>query len=148
MALIGNKVVEHDLRGWLDGRGHYGRSAELEELELAAVQRPGWVQVFRFRVRAKNKATGQWEELRGLARDDDRAKNKADRTAYRLTPDAASFDAAFSEWSEGLITLRRARPPAPDGQGEAPAGAGAAVLVLAATAALSAAAVAALGGAF
>ena len=106
MALIGNKILERDLRDWLDATGHYGRSAELEELELAAVQRPGWVQVFRFRVRAKNKATGEWDHLRGLARDDERAKRREDRTDVRLTPDDAAHDALFARWSEGLITLR------------------------------------------
>ncbi|MEM9702663.1 MAG: hypothetical protein AAF907_09485, partial [Planctomycetota bacterium] len=86
MPLIGNKFLEHDLRSWLDDSGRYGRSAEVEELELVAVQRPGWVQVFRFRLRAKDRETGDWEELRGLARDDERIKRKADRTVYRLTP--------------------------------------------------------------
>ena len=106
MPLIGNKFLEHDLRAWLDANGRYGRSADLEELELAAVQRPGWVQVFRFRVRAKNRATGEWERLRGLARDDERVKKKRDRTRYRLVADDAEHDAAFAEWSEGLIKLR------------------------------------------
>ena len=113
MALIGNRILEHDLRAWLDSAGHYGKSAELEELELAAVQRPGWVQVFRFRVRAKNKTTGEWETLRGLAKDDERAKRKADRTAYRLTGDDAAHDAAFAEWSEGLLKLRTGASPSP-----------------------------------
>ena len=112
MPLIGNKVLEHDLRAWLDAHGHYGRSAEFEELELTAVQRPGWVQVFRFRVRAKNKTSGEWEELRGLARDDERAKRRVDRTAYRLTPDDAAFDAAFAEWSDGFLKLRTGPPTA------------------------------------
>ncbi|MFH5803186.1 hypothetical protein [Alienimonas sp. DA493] len=109
MPLIGNKILEHDLRAWLDEQGHYGRSAEVEELELVAVQRPGWVQVFRFRVRAKNRETGEWDALRGLARDDERAKRRADRTAYRLTLDDAAHEAAFAEWSDGLLTLRRAK---------------------------------------
>ena len=111
MALIGNKVIEHDLRAWLDSAGHYGRSAELEELELAAVRRPGWEQVFRFRVRAKSKSTGEWETLRGLARDDERAERRSDRTAYRLTPTDADHDAAFAEWSDGLIKLRTGASP-------------------------------------
>ena len=114
MALIGNKFVEHDLRAWLDGGDYYGRSAELEELELAAVQRPGWVQVFRFRVRAKHRGTGEWESLRGLCRDDERVKKKADRTEYRFTPDDAAFDAAFAEWSDGLIKLRVRRDGDPN----------------------------------
>ncbi|QDT14463.1 hypothetical protein [Alienimonas californiensis] len=123
MPLIGNKFLEHDLRAWLEASDHYGRSAEVEELELIAVQRPGWVQVFRFRVRAKNRTTGEWDVLRGLARDDERAKRKADRTAYRLTADDAAHDAAFAEWSDGLLTLRGAR--AEVGTASAAAGGGA-----------------------
>lgn len=117
MALIGNKFLEHDLRSWLDEHDHYGRSAEVEELELVAVQRPGWVQVFRFRVRAKNQSTGEWEALRGFARDDERAKRKADRTQYRLSADDAEHDATFVEWSDGLLTLRTARRDPAGGAG-------------------------------
>ena len=135
MALIGNKILEHDLRAWLDSAGHYGRSAELEELELAAVQRPGWVQVFRFRVRAKHKDSGEWRTLRGLCRDDERAKRKADRTSYRLTTSDEDHAAAFAEWSEGLITLR---------DRSAPSGVPAALAAALAVAALAAAGVLAL----
>ena len=106
MPLIGNKVVERDLRDWLDAHDHYGRSAELEELELAAVRRPGWEQVFRFKVKAKNKVTGEWDDLRGLVRDDERAKTKAQKTEFRLTPDDATHDALFADWSDGLIRPR------------------------------------------
>ena len=106
MALIGNRFIEHDLRSWLDGRGYYGRSAEVRELELAAVRRPGWVQVFRFRARAKNQTTGEWETLTGLIRDDERVKKKADRTEIRLSADDADHAAAFAAWSDGLLTLR------------------------------------------
>ncbi|MEM9701126.1 MAG: hypothetical protein AAF907_01630, partial [Planctomycetota bacterium] len=93
------------------------------ELELVAVQRPGWVQVFRFRLRAKDRETGDWEELRGLARDDERIKKKADRTVYRLTPTEEEYDTLFAEWSEGLLTLRSAKP------GETGPSAGAFVIV-------------------
>ncbi|NNJ26477.1 hypothetical protein [Alienimonas chondri] len=125
MPLIGNKFLEHDLRSWLDETGHYGRSAVVEELDLVAVQRPGWVQVFRFRVRAKQKETGEWTALRGLARDDERAKRKADRTAYRLTEGDAEYDDAFDEWSDGLLTLRSAARGAARGGEANPGGAGA-----------------------
>ena len=132
MALIGNKFLEHDLRAWLEAGGYYGRSAELEELELAAVGRPGWVQVFRFRVRAKRKKTGEWETLRGLVRDDERVQNRADRTRVRVTTDDADHAAAFADWSEGLLRLR-----AP---GEAGAGGAAAAAALTAIGLLAAAA--------
>ena len=102
MSLIGNKVAEKDLRDWLEANGYFGRSAAVAELELAAIRRPGWEQVFRFRVRAKRQDGTGWDDLRGLIRDDERH-----RTEVRLTATQAEFDAAFAEWSAGLIVPRR-----------------------------------------
>ena len=127
MARIGNRFIESDLRDWLEARDHYGRSAQVEELELAAVERPGWVQVFRFRVRAKNKSTGEWDRLAGLIRDDERVKRKADRTRVRLTASPEEHAARFAEWSDGLIVHRPG-----DRRGEAFAVAGVVLGLLAA----------------
>ena len=102
MPLIGNKVIEKDLRDWLDANGYFGRSAGVEELELVAIRRPGWEQVFRFRVRAKRQDEDVWEDLRGLIRDDERH-----RTEFRLADTDEAYDTLFAEWSEGLIVLRK-----------------------------------------
>ncbi len=107
MPLVGNKVAEKDLRDWLDGHGCHGRSARVRELELAAIGRPGWVQVFRFAVEAKRKTddeAGGWEELRGYLRDDERRGYEV-----RLTPTEAERVATFAEWSRGLVVLREGR---------------------------------------
>jgi len=71
MPLVANKVTERDLRDYLSSNGFYGRSARISDLNLAAVERPGWVQVFRFHVRAK-RVDGDWEEHFGLVRTDER----------------------------------------------------------------------------
>jgi hypothetical protein len=103
MPLIGNKVAEKDLRTWLEAHGYFGRSAEVAELELVAVRRPGWEQVFRFRVRAKRQDQSGWEDLTGLFRDDERKS----RFEARLTASDEDYAVALADWSEGMITLRR-----------------------------------------
>ena len=103
MPLIGNKVAEKDLRTWLEAHGYFGRSAEVSELELVAVRRPGWEQVFRFRVRAKRQDESGWDDLTGLFRDDERKS----RFGGRLTTSDADYAAAFAEWTEGMIVRRR-----------------------------------------
>lgn len=103
MPLIGNKVAEKDLRTWLEANGYFGRSAEVFELELVAIRRPGWEQVFRFRVRAKRRDESGWEELTGLFRDDERKT----RFEGRLTASDADYAAAFAEWTEGMIVRQR-----------------------------------------
>lgn len=103
MPLIGNKVAEKDLRAWLESHGYFGRSAEVSELELVAIRRPGWEQVFRFRVRAKRRDESGWEELTGLFRDDERKS----RFEGRLTASDTDYAAAFAEWTEGMIVRQR-----------------------------------------
>lgn len=66
MNLIANRVTEKDLRQHLTGMGYVGRSAKITGLELVAIERPGWVQVFEFQMRAL-KQGGDWEEFLGFA---------------------------------------------------------------------------------
>lgn len=106
MPLIGNKFAERDLRDWLQSHGYFGRSAEITELELVAVRRPGWEQVFRFRLRAKRQDETGWEDLAGILRDDERRK----QFDVRLTTSDEDHDAAMSAWTDGMILRgRRAR---------------------------------------
>ncbi len=51
---IGNRVAEKDVRDALFDFGLDGRAAVIVDLELYALKRPGWVQVFSFRLRAKS----------------------------------------------------------------------------------------------
>lgn len=100
---ITNRVTEKDLRDYLSTDGYYGRSARIHELELVAVQRPGWVQVFRVQVEAKHEETG-WTELFGVIRDDERNGFEA-----QMFSNPADRDAAMSRLSEGLIQLSNER---------------------------------------
>ena len=47
--LIRNRVTERDIRDWLQENGFEGGSAVLESVDLFAIKRPGWKQLFRFK---------------------------------------------------------------------------------------------------
>lgn len=102
MPLIGNKVTEKDIRDYLTENGYYGRTAKIVDLKLVAVQRPGWLQVFRFDLRAKQQ-DGDWVELFGTCRDDEAAK----LFEVSLSQDATARDLQIEAWSDGLIALGR-----------------------------------------
>ncbi|MFK7736987.1 MAG: hypothetical protein AB8B50_13210 [Pirellulaceae bacterium] len=104
---IGDRDLEVALRGHLDRQGFFGESAKFDGLRLAAVQRPGWLQVFVFRVevRERGEASGERRELFGVLMQDERY-NKLDVRTFK-----AKFErnALFQEWSADLIRLRGAR---------------------------------------
>ena len=99
-----NRTTERDLRDWLSGHGYYGSSTQFDEIELHAIQRPGWLQVFRFSVSAKTEQD-QWHELFGVVRDDERYR-RLDVEIFQLEADR---DEILTEWSTGLIVRRRRR---------------------------------------
>ena len=101
--LVSNRVTERDIRDWLDRSGFHGNSARFQYVELHAIQRPGWLQVFRFACEAKT--TGdQWRTLFGVVRDDERYR----RTEIEIFDTEVQRQVLLDEWSDGLI-VRRSR---------------------------------------
>ena len=96
--IIANKVAEKDIRNYLSCNGYFGRSAKFEELELHAIQRPGWLQVFRFKVKAKN-VDDQWKLLFGAMKDDERFK----LCEIELFENLNRRNHVLDHWSEGLM---------------------------------------------
>ena len=115
---IGNRVTEKDLRQWLTAQGWAGRSAKIDHLDLHAIQPPGWIQVFRFKVDVvpahqtethENDDTPQQtartaQTFYGAVRDDERQKTSP--TTIWVFYDQQEQSEKLSELSEGLITLR------------------------------------------
>ncbi len=99
--LIGNKVTEKDLRKWLNSHGYFGSSAEIQELELHAIQRPGWLQIFRFSIRVKHEQDG-WQQMFGVLRDDERYR----RLDIEMFDSLEQRQVVLDEWSQGLIVKR------------------------------------------
>ena len=101
--LVRNRSTEKDVRDYLQVNGFSGPSARFDYLELKAIERPGWVQVFKFSVGALDDE-GQLHQLLGVARDDERKGIEV-----FLSESEAEVDRVLSEWSANLITLRRER---------------------------------------
>jgi hypothetical protein len=102
--LIKNGSAEKDIRDWLSRNGYYGASARFQEVELHAIQRPGWLQIFRFSVAAKT-TEGEWQDLFGLLRDDDRYR----RLEVRVFEVEPQRNELLDEWSAGLLIRRPSR---------------------------------------
>ena len=101
--IVRNRGTEKDVRDYLQDNGFQGPSARFDYLELKAIQRPGWVQVFKFSVRVMDDK-GDLHRLLGVTRDDERKSIEV-----FLAEDEAEIDRVLAEWSAGLITLRQER---------------------------------------
>ena len=98
---IRNGGTEADLRSYLANHGYAGRSTRVNRLELKAIERPGWVQVFEFQVQAK-RSDGDWEALEGVCRTDERSSV----FEVRLFDSASRAD-VLKTATDGLITTQR-----------------------------------------
>lgn len=110
----GDRDMELTIRKHLTTNGYFGGTAKLRNVRLVAVQRPGWLQVFRFEATARvapeaendevPDPDAEYHELYGLVRDDIRHKINV----VRVFQSAEERRALFARWSEGLICLRGA----------------------------------------
>lgn len=73
--IISNRVTEKEIRDWLDDRNYNGSMARFSELELHAIRRPGWEQVFRFTVSVRQLDQSERETLFGVLQSDERKTN-------------------------------------------------------------------------
>ena len=103
-SLIGNKSAEKDIRDWLTQNGYQGKSARFTEIELHAIKRPGWLQIFRFEFSVLTA-----EEVRVQLFGAMRADERYGKPKIMVDPDVLSRDTQLDEWSAGLITLRQHR---------------------------------------
>ena len=104
ISFIRNKSAEKDIRDWLSQNGFCGKSATFSEIELHAIQRPGWLQIFRFQLKVST-AERRYIQLFGGMHSDERFGTPR----IAVYEDIAERDAQLAEWSEGLITQRRHR---------------------------------------
>jgi hypothetical protein len=109
----GDRDMELSIRKHLTDSGYFGRTAKVQRLRLVAVQRPGWLQIFRFEARvrvASDVSEDQpdpeaiYRTLFGLVRDDIRHKI----SDIRVFEDEHDRSDLFVQWSDGLICLRGA----------------------------------------
>lgn len=114
----GDHEMENAIRRHLSDNGYFGGTAKFRAVRLAAVQRPGWLQVFRFEVTARVADIGQadaaaetdpspatYHDLFGLVREDHR-HNQTEVRVFRSSEQRAEL---FGRWSDGLLQLRGGR---------------------------------------
>lgn len=111
----GDREMELAIRRHLTDRGFFGPTATLKNVRLVAVQRPGWLQVYRFEASARVRpeevrddcpdAQAEYRELLGLVRDDIRYNVSIVRT-FSSEIERREL---FAVWSEDLICLRGAQ---------------------------------------
>ena len=103
--MIGNRVTERDIRDWLEGNGFLGRTAEFEELELHAIRRPGWEQVFRFHVLVSTES-GNQRTLYGCVKDDERIRDPERKTLIAVFESEKRRQQQLERWSNGMLTCK------------------------------------------
>lgn len=110
----GDSQMEAEIREHLNGRGCFDRTAKITGVRLVAVQRPGWLQVFRFEATARLKQAvdedgpdpeAVYVDLFGLVREDMRK----DLCEIQTFDNEEARKELFVQWSEELIRLRGAR---------------------------------------
>ncbi len=111
----GDRDMEVAIRKHISESGFYGHTAKISNVRLVAVQRPGWLQVYRFEAMARLKSPledsqaspsdVQYRHVSGLVKDDIRFRIQTVRT-FTSERDRR---ACFAEWSDGLICLRGAQ---------------------------------------
>jgi hypothetical protein len=110
----GDRELEVAIRKHLSERGFFGPTARIKNVRLVAVQRPGWLQVYRFEVTVRVRppeesddlpdAEPEYRELFGLVKDDIRYNVHTVNTF----PTESERRELFAVWSEDLICLRGA----------------------------------------
>lgn len=109
----GDHEMEQEIRKHLSKNGYYGKSVKLRNVRLVAVQRPGWLQVFRFEATARLQfeetdgpdPEASYDELFGLVREDIRHNI----TDVRVFQDQVERRELFLRWGKDLIQLRGAQ---------------------------------------
>ena len=98
---VGYRVTEKEVLEWMQARGYTVSAANLSDMQLYALQRPGWVQVFRFRVEARD-LQGQKKMMFGALRSDERYGGPE----IEFFPTTTERDHRLQQWSVGLIVRR------------------------------------------
>lgn len=108
----GDRDMEMAIREHLSREGYFGATAKLKNVRLVAVQRPGWVQIYRFEVVARVTPAPNEDRpdpeptdefLFGLVKDDGR--RKAEVRVFKSDNQRREL---FVRWSDGLLCLRGA----------------------------------------
>ncbi len=106
---VGDREMELSIRKRLTAAGYYGNTAKLTRVQLVALERPGWVQVYRFEYSAKKvgqteMATGEgWTNGFGVVSEDARKM----KSEVRLFQTRSQWIDGLRTATKDLVTLKR-----------------------------------------
>lgn len=100
---LGDSSLEQAIRDQLVRQGYPRHASRIKHARMVAIERPGWVQVWRFTVATKRKDVADPGDITlfGAARDDGRTGTKV-----LISTDGCLVQARLAEWSHGLIVRR------------------------------------------
>lgn len=98
---VGYRVTEKEILEWMQSQGYVTSAANLSEVQLYALKRPGWVQVFRFQIEARDRQD-QRRRFFGALRSDERYGGP-EICVFATRPER---DHQLQQWSAGLIVRR------------------------------------------
>lgn len=101
---VGDADLERAIRDELVRQGYPRQASQLRDTRLYAIQRPGWVQVWSFRVETSRGNTVL--SLFGAAHDDTR-KTGPSATDVLISDNYGVVRKQLAAWSDGLIIRRR-----------------------------------------
>ena len=94
------KVIEKEILEWLASQDFRDNTFQIVNVELAAIKRPGWTQVYSFDLRIMG-GEGM-ENGFGVLRSDDRYG----APKIQVFNNEASRDRLLRKWSQGLIVRK------------------------------------------
>jgi hypothetical protein len=100
--MVRNRATEKDIKTWLDANGWVASTAKFHEIELHAIRRPGWKQIFRFHCDVKSRNNQSWVRLWGAVWDDETQLKSLSRTKVVVFEDEAARGDQLAKWSEEL----------------------------------------------
>jgi hypothetical protein len=97
---LGDSSLERAIRNELVRQGYPRQASKIVDARMIAVERPGWIQVWRFRIDTHR--NGEPILLFGAARDDGRVGTKV-----LISHEFGPVEKQLALWSEGLIVRRK-----------------------------------------
>jgi len=107
-----NGGIEREIHQHLKQQGWKRKQYQLRGIELIAVERPGWKQIFQFELDIQTaEKQAEWDDsttLNGLIRDDHRQGSE-----LRLLAAESERQQLLQEWGDGMIQRRVSTRPMP-----------------------------------
>lgn len=103
---VGDRPLGAAIRREIVALGFARSTVRVRDLRLAAVERPGYRQLYRFEAEAESHDDHRAASLLfGVSREDPRTT----RIDVHIAHDRDERDRVFAEWSDGMITLESMR---------------------------------------